>query len=284
MRKAARGSSSPPYLRSPDELNPENMAKEPVDLHYYSIGNGFPLVLLHGWSADGLSYALQVPLAYKYRLILPDLRGHGRSPKPKTLCNPALLSSDINQLLVKLGIERAIIGGGSFGGLVALQFVLDYPQKVEALILSDTTSNSGVVVPFMDMMLPVLSGPNPVGTLRQMISKLAKVSGMAKTPAGAMMLESSLERFADIDPLSLLEVSKGMMNIDFTRRLSEIKTPTLVIGGKKDMVIPLKYTELLHRGISGSECVVIKTDHGTPFFRPDEWNRAVLNFLQRIGH
>ena len=257
---------------------------EPVDLHYYSIGSGFPLVLLHGWSADGLSYALQVPLAYKYRLILPDLRGHGRSPKPKTLCNPAMLAADVNRLLEKLGIEKAIMGGGSFGGLVALQFVLDYPQKVEALILSDTTCNSAVVMPFMDMMLPVLSGPNAIETLRSMISKLVKVSGMTKTPVGAMMMESSFERFADIDPISLLEVSKGMINIDFTPRLLEIKVPTLIIGGKKDMVIPLKYTEVLRQGISGSECVVIKADHGTPFFRPDEWNKAVQSFLQRIGH
>jgi len=257
---------------------------EPVDLHYYTMGCGFPLVLLHGWSADGLSYALQVPLAYKYQLILPDLRGHGRSPKPKTLCHPSLLAADINQLLEKLGIEKAIIGGGSFGGLVALQFVLDYPQKVEALILSDTTSNSAVVVPFMDMMLPVLSGQNAVETLRNMISKLAKVSGMTKTPVGAMMMQSALERFADIDPISLLEVSKGMKDVDLTERLSEIKVPTLIIGGKKDIIIPLKYTEGLHRGISGSECVVIKADHGTPFFRPDEWNQAVQKFLQGIGH
>jgi 3-oxoadipate enol-lactonase len=260
------------------------MVTEPVDLYYYTIGSGFPLVLLHGWSADGLSYALQVPLAYKYQLILPDLRGHGRSPKPKTPCHPSLLAADINRLLERLGIEKAIIGGGSFGGLVALQFVLDYPQKVEALILSDTTSNSAVVVPFMDMMLPVLRGPNAVETLRSMISKLAKVSGMIKTPVGAMMMESAFERFADVDPISLLEVSKGMIDIDFTQRLSEIKVPALIIGAKKDMVIPFKYTELLHQGISGSECVVIKTDHGTPFFRPDEWNRAVQKFLQRIGH
>jgi pimeloyl-ACP methyl ester carboxylesterase len=194
------------------------------------------------------------------------------------------LAADVNRLLEKLGIEKVILGGGSFGGLVALQFVLDYPRKVEALILSDTTSNSSVVVPFMDMMLPVLSGPNAVETLRKMISKLAKVSGMTKTPVGSMMMENALERFADIDPISLLEVSRGMFNIDFTERLSEIKVPTLIIGGKKDMVIPLKYAEVLHRGISGSECVVIKTDHGTPFFRPDEWNKAVQGFLQRIGH
>jgi pimeloyl-ACP methyl ester carboxylesterase len=260
------------------------MMTEPVDLNYYTIGSGFPLVLLHGWSADGLTYALQVPLAYKYRLILPDLRGHGRSPKPRTSCNPAMLAADVNRLLEKLGIEKAIMGGGSFGGLVALQFILDYPQRVEALILSDTTSNSAAVMPFMDMMLPVLSGPNPIETLRSMISKLAKASGMTKTPAGAMMIEGSFERFADIDPISLLEVSRGMKDFDVTQRLFEIKVPTLIIAAKKDMAIPFKYTEALHQGISGSECVVIKTDHGTLFFRPDEWNKAVQSFLQRIGH
>lgn len=257
---------------------------EPVDLHYYTMGNGFPLVLLHGWSADGLSYALQVPLAYKYRLILPDLRGHGRSPKPRASCNLATLASDVNRLLQELGIERAIIGGGSFGGLVALQFVLDYPQKVEALILSDTTSTSSAVLPFMDMMLPVLGGPDPVETLKKMITKLSKASRMTKTPVGAMMMQSALERFAGMDPISLLEVSKGMKNFDVTERLSEIRAPTLIIAGKKDVLIPLKYAEALRRGIQGSECVVIKADHGTPFFRPDEWNKAVQRFLQRIGH
>jgi len=260
------------------------MMMEPVDLHYYTIGSGFPLVLLHGWSADGLSYTLQSPLAYKYQLILPDLRGHGKSPKTRTACTSAMLASDVSRLLEKRGIEKAVIGGGSFGGLVALQFVLDYPQKVEALILSDTTSNSAAVMPFMDMMLPVLSGPNAIETLRNMISKLAKASGMTKTPVGAMMIESSLERLSDTDPVSLLEVSKAMKNFDMTERLCEIKVPTLIIAAKKDMLIPSKYTEALHQGISGSECVVIKTDHGTPFFRPDEWNKAVQNFLRRIGH
>ena len=242
MRNIPRGSSSPSSLRSPNELSGENMTTEPVDLHYYTIGNGFPLVLLHGWSADGLSYALQIPFAYKYRLILPDLRGHGRSPKPRGSCSPAMLAADVNRLLEKLGIEKAIIGGGSFGGLVALQFVLDYPQKVEALILSDTTSNSAAVVPFMDMMLPVLSGPNAVETLRSMISKLAKVSGMTKTPVGAMMMESAFERFADIDPISLLEVSKGMKDIDFTPRLPEIKVPTLIIGRLRKICLYLLNT------------------------------------------
>ena len=284
MRSIPRGSSSQSYLQSPNEVDGKNMMTEPVDLHYYTIGNGFPLILLHGWSADGLSYALQVPLAYKYRLILPDLRGHGRSPKPRTSCQARMLASDVNRLLEKLGIGKAIMAGGSFGGLVALQFVLNYPQKVEALILSDTTSTSAAILPFMDIMLPVLGRSNAVETLRSMISKLAKASGMTKTPAGAMMIEGSFERFADIDPISLLEVSRGMKDFDVTERLCEIKVPTLIIAAKKDMLIPFKYTEALRQGISGSECVVIKTDHGTPFLRPDEWNKAVQSFLQRMGH
>jgi pimeloyl-ACP methyl ester carboxylesterase len=134
-------------------------------------------------------------------------------------------------------------------------------------------------MPFMDMMLPVLSGSNAVETLRSMTSMLAKASGMTKTPVGAMMIEGSLERLADIDPISLLEVSRDMKNFDVTERLCEIKVPALIIAAKKDMLIPFKYTEALRQGISRSEYVAIKTDHGTPFFRPDAWNNAVQSFL-----
>lgn len=255
---------------------------ENVDLHCYAIGDGFPLVLIHGWCADGLSYALQIPLAYKYRLILPDLRGQGKSPKPRTACTPALMASDVNRLLKRLGIEKAIICGGSFGGMVALQFALDYREKVEALILSDTAATSSAAAPFMAGCMSLLSAPNAAEMLRGMISQFASQSGMSESPAGSMLIEASLERLADIDPISLLEVTKGMQAFDVTARLSEIKVPTLIIACKRDLVVPPQYSEEMHKRIAGSECVVMDTEHGSPFFRPDAWNNAVRNFLLRI--
>jgi 3-oxoadipate enol-lactonase len=257
---------------------------ETVNLHYYTMGQGFPLVMIHGWCSDGLGFTLQTSFAYKYQLILPDLRGHGKSPKPHAPCNAALLASDVKHLLEKTGIERAILCGGSFGGMVALQFALDYPQKVEALILSDTTSTFAASTQFMGMVIPMLSGPNAAEMVRGMISSLALGGEMAKSPFGAMLIEASLERLEDLDPGSLLEVTKGMKDFEVTPRLPEIKVPTLIIAAKRDMVVPPRFSEEMHRRIAGSEYVVIDSDHGTPFFRPDEWNRTVRNFLKKMGH
>ena len=257
---------------------------ETVNLHYYTMGQGFPLVMIHGWCSDGLGFTLQTSFAYRYQLILPDLRGHGKSPKPHATCNAPLLAADVNHLLEKMGIDRAILCGGSFGGMVALQFVLDYPQKVEALILSDTTSTFTASTQFMDMVIPMLSGPNAAEMVRAMISSLALGGEMAKSPFGAMLIEASLERLVDLDPGSLLEVTKGMKDFEVTHRLSEIKVPALIIAAKRDMVVPPQYSEEMHKQIAGSEYVVIDSDHGTPFFRPDEWNRTVRNFLKKMGH
>jgi 3-oxoadipate enol-lactonase len=260
------------------------MMAENVDLHYYAIGDGFPLVLIHGWCSDGLSYALQIPLAYKYRLILPDLRGQGKSPKPQTKCTPALLASDVNRLLERLGIEKAVMCGGSFGGMVTLQFALDYPEKVKALILSDTASTSAAASQFMSGCMALLSGPNATEMLKGMISQLASGSGMTNSPAVAMLIEASLERLTDMDPVSLLEVTKGMEGFDVTERLVEIKVPTLIIAGKRDLVVPPQHSEEMHKRIVGSEYVVIDTEHGSPFFRPDEWNREVQSFLESVNY
>lgn len=255
-----------------------------VDLYYYTIGQGFPLLMIHGWCSDGLGFTLQTSFAYKYHLIFPDLRGHGKSPKPHMPCDAALLASDVNHLLEKIGVEKAIICGGSFGGMVALQFTLDYPEKAEALILSDTTSTFTASTQFTSMVIPMLSGPNAADRVRGMISSLALGGEMAKSPFGAMLIEGSLERLEDLDPQSLLEVTKGMKDFEVTHRLSEIKVPTLIIAAKKDMVVPPRFSEEMHKRIAGSEYVVIDSDHGTPYFRPDEWNRTVRNFLKKIGH
>lgn len=257
---------------------------EKVELYYATIGQGFPLVLIHGWASDGLSYLFQIPLSYHYRLILPDLRGHGRSPKPQTECTAEILASDVDRLLEKLAVEKAIICGGSLGGAVALQFALDYSQKVEALILVNTASTLSSMREFFAGCIAVLSAPNPVEMMKGMVSSLPGMDELLKSPVGAMYIESSLERLGQIEPKSLIEVTKGMEGFDVTDRLSEIKAPTLIIAGEKDSILPPLLSEEMHKRIAGSEYVTISTEHGTPFARPDEFNRVVRNYLKKIGH
>jgi len=257
---------------------------EKVELYHETIGQGFPLVLIHGWASDGLSYLFQIPLSYHYRLILPDLRGHGKSPKPQTECTAEILASDVDRLLEKLAVEKAIVCGGSLGGAVALQFALDYPKKVEALILVNTASTLSAIQEFFAGCISVLSAPNPVEMLKRMVSSLPGMDEMSKSPVGSMYMESSFERLQQIEPKSLLEVTRGMEGFDVTDRLSQIKAPTLIIAGEKDSILPPSLSEEMHKRIAGSEYIVINTEHGTPFARPDEFNKVVRNFLKKIGH
>ena len=100
-----------------------------------------PLVLAHGFGVDLTMWDWQLePLSWRRRLILWDARGHGQSAAPTTdeAYSMPLLAGDLAAVLDHAGIERAIVGGMSFGGMIALQFAVDFPTRTRALILSDS--------------------------------------------------------------------------------------------------------------------------------------------------
>ena len=258
--------------------------KEDVELHYEAIGQGSPLVLIHGWGGDWSNNLFQIPLAYHYRLILPDLRGHGRSPKPQTECTAEILATDVNRLLEKLDVEKAIVCGRSLGGMVALQLALDYPQKVEALILVNTASTASAAGELFDELISLLSAPNPVETLGGMMSSLPAFIEVSKSPIGSMFIEAILEGLEQLEPKALIELTRGMKRFDVTDRLSEIEIPTLIVGAAQDSATPVVFSEEMHKRIAGSEYAIIDAEHALAIIRPDEFNKLVRNFLKKIGH
>ncbi len=113
-----------------------------MDLHYTLTGNGpLAVVLTHGLAAGEAIWAGQVPaLAARYRVLTWDLRGHGRSGAAPGPCAIADLAADLRDVLDDARIERAVVLGHSAGGVVALQFALDYPQRAAGLVLVGTAS------------------------------------------------------------------------------------------------------------------------------------------------
>lgn len=100
-----------------------------------------PLVLAHGFGVDLTMWDWQLePLSWRRRLILWDARGHGQSAAPAEdeAYSMPLFAGDLAAVLDDAGIERAVIGGMSFGGMIALQFAVDFPQRTRALLLSDS--------------------------------------------------------------------------------------------------------------------------------------------------
>src|SRR5947209_274318 len=104
-----------------------------AQLRYEVRGEGYPLVLLHGGLADMRMWDEHMePLSRRYRVIRFDMRGFGESVMPP---GPFAFHEDVAGLLHALGITRAFILGLSFGGKIALDFTLEYPELVHALIL-----------------------------------------------------------------------------------------------------------------------------------------------------
>ena len=141
-----------------------------INLFYEEEGDGYPLVFLHGWPGDHAMWLFQTPVfSAHYRVIVPDLRGHGRSEKPVGGYDMRTLAKDLNGLLDELGVEKAFVVGGSFGGAIGERFVIDYPEKVRAAVwvnsatfpigddLMDTPT--GERLPFVEVYLrPLRSG------------------------------------------------------------------------------------------------------------------------------
>jgi pimeloyl-ACP methyl ester carboxylesterase len=109
---------------------------DPVALHYEERGSGLPVVLLHGYPLDHTLWRAQIAaLSDAYRVIAPDLRGHGASPAPEGEYSMEALAADVAALLDRLSVERAVWAGHSLGGYVALAALRTLPERVAGLVL-----------------------------------------------------------------------------------------------------------------------------------------------------
>src|SRR6266540_2581056 len=103
-----------------------------IEIHYREVGEGFPIVLIHGYTGNSRNWALTAPaLAHRFRVISVDLRGHGLSAKP---------ASDVYELLKNLEVSEYALVGHSMGGMVSQLLILEHPAMVRALVLVDTAA------------------------------------------------------------------------------------------------------------------------------------------------
>ncbi|MFI6322353.1 alpha/beta fold hydrolase [Nonomuraea sp. NPDC050556] len=108
-----------------------------IKLAYRTAGEGPPLVLLHGRTDSGLTWApFVVHFARRFQVIRPDLRGHGKSPYPGSYALPDM-AEDVARLLDDLGVERAAVIGHSLGGMVAYHLAMLHPSRVSRMVLED---------------------------------------------------------------------------------------------------------------------------------------------------
>ena len=262
-------------------------------------GSGIPMVVLHG--AMGFDHTYLRPwlsaLGDRLELIFVDLRGNGRSPDPADWgeVSHATWVDDIEQLRARLGHERILLFGHSYGGHLALEYALRYPEHLRGLILCGTTSA-------LDYPELIVANAQARGTPEQVEALVQALSAPLPDDETFRDTMETLLPLYFHDPQSDLAGTlfseviyrAGAFNHTFFQclpgynvqdRLKEIATPTLVLGGRDDWITPPAHgAERLHSGLPNSELVIFSNSGHFPFAEePTAFERAVRDWLDRVG-
>jgi len=252
-------------------------------LYYETAGAGRPLVLLHAGIADSRMWDAQMAVfASHYQVIRYDQRGYGLSSVPDAPYAPV---RDLQQLLHYLGVGAALLVGLSGGGLLALDFALEYPEMVDAMVVT----------------APGLSGFQWSPALEAQGRQLAATLERGDVPAAvdlwlALWVDGPAAPAGRADP-AVRERMRELLTDLFSRRrdageprlleppaigrLAAIPCPTLIVVGDQDVPDILRITELLQARIPGARRVVLpNVAHMVNLERPAEFNALVLDFFQ----
>ncbi len=255
----------------------------PTPLFFSQSGAGTPLLLIHGLMASGEMYQPVLPaLATHYRVIVPDLRGHGRSGALPGPYRVEQLARDLAQLLDDLQVDTADVVGASQGGAVAQQFAYDYPERVRGLVLACTFAHNmlsrrerleGRLSPWLVRIL---------GVRRLAGLVINSAGGQRLTPETARWLQGIL---AANDTGRMVAAVKAMNAFDSRPWLHQITCLTLVIAGAQDAAVPLVHTQMLAQGIPGAQLRVVDgAGHTLIWTHTDIFVQAVEAFLASINH
>jgi 3-oxoadipate enol-lactonase len=240
-------------------------------------GAGPPLLLIHGLMVSGDMFAPVIErFATTHRVIVPDLRGHGRSralPPPYTARR---LAADLAEALERRGITKTAVVGYSQGGAIAQQLALDSPTSCDRLILACTYAFN-MATPreqFEGRITPALI--RVLGQRR--FAQLVVAQGAKELgDDGAAWL---MNLIANQDRERMIAAWRETMAFDSRKRLAEIACPTLIVAGSQDRAVPPHHARMLQEGIRGSQLAVIDgAGHTLIWTHPDAFVRVAEDFL-----
>lgn len=248
---------------------------------YLEAGSGTPTILLHGvgYAAGGDSWLLNIgPLATKLRVLAPDFVGWGLGDRLDLEYSFAYLVDFVREFQDALGIDRSHIVGHSMGGWVASVLAYESPNRVEKLVLVDSGGTATRTLPSMTEFQPPRRDD-----IRNQLAERVKAPGvdldeLADRDFKKTQVPGALEAYRRI--LQHMNNPLTRHRYNTLRRLPHIVAPTLIIWGRDDTTNALEMGETTQRLIRGSKLVVIDNcGHFVPTERPDDFNRAVLEFL-----
>lgn len=236
-----------------------------ITMYYEIFGEGKPLVVIQGLGFE-ISPMVEEPgknryldkLAHRYKVVLFDNRGTGRSDRPDIPYSVEMFARDTIGLMDALGISQAHIMGTSMGSMIAQEIAAKNPERVKGLIL---------VVGFTRVLF-----------LMRVIGIIATtVPGIREKMTGWVFKQKYPPT-----PASFRRMSDAVNAYDSRSLLGKIRAPTLVVNGARDLIVPMKITHELAEGIAGAKLLIIDGDHLFSAKDPDLLIKPALEFLAEV--
>jgi non-heme chloroperoxidase len=261
-----------------------------VKLHVTDLGEGKPVVLIHGWPLSDAMYEYQYAalLQKNYRVIGITLRGFGLSDKPGGNYNYDVFADDIKVILDKLNIEDATLGGFSMGGATVIHYVAKYKAAhVSKLALFGAAAPLWTKRPDFNFGLWTKEDVNGLITLNnsnrpllfETFGKIFPANETTVSPGHGAWLGNIQ---AQASPYAMGEALKTLRDSDLREDLKKIKIPTLILHGKLDKICSYDLAEQMNAGISNSKLVAFeKSGHALFIEELEKFNAELIKFVQQ---
>lgn len=261
-----------------------------LSIFYNSVGHGEALILIPGFASGAWTWFRQIEeLSKDFRVITFDPRGIGKSTLPSKSGENLSMKTfveDVLGLLDFLKIEKTHILGASFGGFVAQEFALQFPERLNCLILACTTAGgAGHVKPDVEALRSF--APDAALSLGEHIRRFLRPAFTDEFNRGHPEQVEQICRMRETNDVAkavYLAQLHAALNLELEDRIGAIKAQTLVITGDKDLVVPMENSVNLASKLPNATLQIV--ENGSHLFfieNAGEFNRAISKFLVGAG-
>ncbi|HPQ44869.1 MAG TPA: alpha/beta hydrolase [Syntrophales bacterium] len=269
-------------------------------VYYEASGMGKHLILIHGAWASHVWWRWQVPvLSEHYRVVTIDVRGHGLSSPLKGASSVEQFARDLREIIDKIGADETVLVGWSMGGLIAMQYCLDYPLHSKALILIATRGHrtprlkQRIRLHYLWTQLNFLSEisaprgydrrarqfPDGQNVIKKEITKMLSPSASQET------FDWVTDELTKRPVTNYYEVARSIWDWGPEEELKRIDIPALLLVGDGDRSTPPRFSSYLHSLLPNSRLKIIEgVGHCLIIEDPPVVNREIIEFLREVGY
>lgn len=254
------------------------VAVKDVQVAYDVVGEGDPVVLVHGTSQDRNAWILQTPvLAERFRVVLPEYAGSGQTTDPGGPLEVEDLAAQVAAVADDLGLERYHLAGFSLGAVVAAAVAANQPERVRSLVLLCGWATTDAQMRFQfDTWVRLMRAD------KELFARYAVTDGFTNAFFEAMGPEGVEELVATLLPTFAPGTDRQTeldARVDISAKLASIQAPTLVIGGTQDRFVPVEHSRRLAQAIPGARLVELPYGHLIPAEGAQALNEALVGFF-----